>query len=96
MRQPVLVVAIIGFLSTGALAQTSGGIICSEPVNPTCVDSDLTYQDSERTKRCRADVEAFAGDVRAYMDCLAKKVEQQKARLEAITSEFKRRAAEAD
>lgn len=95
MSRPFLAIAIVLSLSTGALAQSSERTICSEPVNPTCIDSDLTYQDEERIKRCRSDVEAFVEHMQTYVSCLRDKAEQQESRLEALRSEFEDRADDA-
>lgn len=95
MTRHLVAALSIALAPTLAFAQSSDQIICSEPVRPTCVGSDLTYRDQQRMDRCRRDLENFAQQVRAYMDCLDRKTRQQKERLEAVRGEFEERAAAA-
>lgn len=72
-----------------AAGQTGERIMCSQPVRPTCVDSDLTYESQRRIDRCRRDVESYAEAVQNYLDCLERQAEAQKKTLDEVRHQFR-------
>lgn len=77
--------------ATGAAAQNT--IICSQPVKPTCMRSDITFELDQRTKRCRRDVEAYVDAVDEYIACLGDKIDAQRQERKRIRETFECRAA---
>lgn len=94
VRLTLALVATSQVLAGAALAQSAGRTICSEPVKPTCVTSEITYEDQQRINRCRRDVERFEKDVEDYIACLMNKVENQRTRIEEVRETFEKRAGE--
>jgi uncharacterized protein HemX len=70
-----------------ALAQNR--IMCSQPVEPTCVNSDLTYEDAQRIDRCRRDVENYTQSVEDYLSCLEQKAAAQEETLKELQQKFR-------
>jgi membrane protein involved in colicin uptake len=94
MRCILFAAVILAIVSpAGAGAQTGDRIMCSQPVMPTCVDSDLTYEDQQRINRCERDFKNFEEQVEDYIDCLAEKSQAQRERLESLREEFECRQA---
>ncbi len=90
----VLAIVLISQAATGAaLAQNRGGAPCSEPIEPTCVASDITYEDEQRIERCRQDVVRFEKQLSEYIACLQDKVAFQRSRKEEIRETFECRVA---
>lgn len=87
MRNLLIAAAAVAALTGGAAAQDSR-VICSEPVKPTCVSSEITFQDQQRIDRCKRDVERFEADIDGYIDCLQDKIARQDSRREAVREEF--------
>jgi hypothetical protein len=67
----------------------SNRIMCSQPVKPTCVDSELTYEDPQRIDRCERDVENYVSSVEEYLSCLSDKAEAQKKAMEDLRETFR-------
>lgn len=91
----VALAAALGVLfaaPTQTLAQDSETMICSEPVVPTCIDSELTFEDEQRIDRCRSDVQGFREDIRTYIECLSGKIERQKDVRDRVTDQLECRA----
>jgi hypothetical protein len=70
----------------------SDSLLCSQPVEPTCVDSEITYENEQRINRCRRDVERYAEQVREYTSCLNRKAELQIEEMEELQDSFASRA----
>ncbi|MBK1699262.1 hypothetical protein [Rhodovibrio salinarum] len=64
-------------------------IMCSQPVEPTCVSSDLTYEDPQRVKRCERDVENYSQSVEEYLSCLDQKSRAQEKTLKELRQQFR-------
>ena len=84
---------LAGLLAAGALAAgpalAQNRIMCSQPVKPTCVDSDITYENPQRIDRCRRDLENFSQSVEDYLSCLEEKKTAQEEALEELRQEFR-------
>ena len=89
---------LAGLLAAGALAASllaagpalaQDRIMCSQPVKPTCVDSDITYENPQRIDRCRRDLENFSQSVEDYLSCLEEKKTAQEEALEELRQEFR-------
>ena len=84
---------LAGLLAAGALAAgpalAQNRIMCSQPVKPTCVDSDITYENPQRIDRCRRDLENFSQSVEDYLSCLEEKKTAQEETLEELRQEFR-------
>jgi hypothetical protein len=74
---------------TAAPALAQNRIMCSQPVEPTCVNSDLTYDDPQRINRCRRDVENYTQSVEEYLTCLEEKQAAQEETLKELQQEFR-------
>ena len=59
-------------LATVASAQT----LCSEPIMPTCVELDLTYDDVGATARCEDDLRRFSDDLDNYVACIDRRARE--------------------
>jgi hypothetical protein len=79
-------VAAAALTAGPALAQN---IMCSQPVEPTCVNSDLTYEDPQRINRCRRDVENYSQSVEEYLTCLEEKKAAQEETLKQLREKFR-------
>lgn len=78
--------------ATPATAQSANSVLCSQPVEPTCVSSELTYEDEQRINRCRQDMERYASQVEEYVDCLKRKSKHQIEVLEDLRHQLECRA----
>ena len=94
---------LAGLLAAGALAASllaagpalaQDRIMCSQPVKPTCVDSDITYEDPQRINRCRRDVENYSQSVEEYLSCLEQKKTTQEEALKELRQEFRSNAGD--
>lgn len=63
--------------------------MCSQPVKPTCVESDITYENQQRIDRCRRDVENYGQSVEDYLACLEDKQRAQREQLEQLRETFR-------
>ncbi len=70
-------------------AQAQSRIMCSQPVKPTCVDSEITYEDPQRINRCRRDVENYQQSVEDYLSCLKDKMKAQEQTLKDLKHKFR-------
>ncbi|MBK1668111.1 hypothetical protein CKO28_08685 [Rhodovibrio sodomensis] len=83
-------VAAAALTAGPALAQNR--IICSQPVKPTCVNSDITYEDPQGINRCERDVEHYSQSVEDYLSCLQKKQNAQEEALKQLRKTFRCKA----
>lgn len=74
---------------TAAPALAQNRIMCSQPVEPTCVNSDLTYEDPQRIDRCRRDVENYSQAVEEFLSCLEQKANAQEEALKELRRTFR-------
>jgi hypothetical protein len=79
-------------LAPAAQAQDSDSLLCSQPVEPTCVGSEITYENQQRINRCRRDVERYAEQVRDYASCLTEKADLKLQEMEQLQDSFASRA----
>ena len=88
-----LTAGLAGLLAAAALtagpALAQNRIMCSQPVEPTCVNSELTYEDAQRIDRCRRDVENYSQSVEKYLSCLEQKATAQEETLKELQQEFR-------
>ena len=70
-------------------AQAQNRTMCSQPVEPTCVNSDITYEDPQRIKRCRRDLENYQQSVEDYLSCLEQKASEQEQALKELKEKFR-------
>jgi hypothetical protein len=84
---------LAGLLAAGALAAApalaQNRIMCSQPVEPTCVNSEITYEDPQRIDRCRRDVENYSQSVEDYLSCLEQKATAQEEALKELRETFR-------
>ena len=80
-------VAAAALTAGPALAQNR--IMCSQPVEPTCVNSDITYENSQRIDRCRRDLENYTQSVEDYLSCLQEKRTAQEETLKELREKFR-------
>jgi hypothetical protein len=80
-------VAVSALASGPALAQNR--IMCSQPVAPTCVNSDITYEDPQRIDRCQRDLENYTQAVEEYLTCLEDKMAEQKKTMQDLKETFR-------
>jgi hypothetical protein len=71
-------------LPHGAAAQT----LCTEPVSPTCVERDSTYEAVETQKRCRQQVEGYAKEMKAFEACLGDSAERARESRTSLARRF--------
>lgn len=94
MRHLLIAAVSLAVLSPlNANAQTASRVMCSQPVKPTCVSSDLTYGDQQRIDRCQRDFQNYEDKVKSYLDCLDQKATAQREQLESLRQEFECRQA---
>ena len=88
-----LTAGLAGLVAAAALtagpAFAQNRIMCSQPVEPTCVNSDLTYEDPQRINRCKRDLENYAQSVEEYMSCLEEKQTAQEQTLKELREKFR-------
>lgn len=90
---PILVAAgLLTLLSTPALAQNANRVLCSQPVEPTCVTTDTTYQNQQSRKRCSRDLEEYTTRVEEYISCLEEKGGQLQDEKQQLEQYFQCRA----
>lgn len=74
---------------TAGPAMAQNRIMCSQPVEPTCVNSDITYEDAQRVDRCQRDVENYSQSVEEYLSCLEQKANAQEEALKELRNQFR-------
>ena len=99
-RHSVLGVAIclaVSATPAATVAQDSSAstspIICTEPVAPTCMESDITYSSQQRIDRCQRTIARYQDQLDDYLACLEKKIRQKRTKGERILKEFQQRSA---
>lgn len=92
MPDPMRVLLIAGLLA-GLAGPARSQALCSMPLPPTCADYAPTYEDGPTTERCRQELDQFGQDMKDYLSCLEKEVEQTMARADALREYFECRAA---
>ena len=66
--------------------------ICTEPVAPTCMESDITYSSQQRIDRCERTIARYQDQLDDYLSCLDKKIRQKRQKGDNIMETFERRA----
>ncbi len=64
-------------------------LLCTAPLEPACVVTDIDLSDEMAVNRCRSDVEQFVADAEAYGDCLRKQAEAVPKSIEEIQRVFR-------
>lgn len=91
--RPLLAVAgLLALLSTPALAQNANRVLCSQPVEPTCVNTESTYENAQSRKRCSRDLEEYTTRVDEYVSCLQEKGRQLEREKDQLRQYFQCRA----
>lgn len=93
--RPALAAAglLAALIAAPAAAQNADQVLCSQPVEPTCVGSEITYENEQRIKRCERDLERFADQVDEYVSCLKQKSKLQQQATDELRKRFECRAA---
>ncbi len=66
--------------------------LCTEPVSPTCLDVEATFETDRGRKRCRRDVEEYAQAVEQYVACLRDKAQGKEQHAEELRERFRCKA----
>ena len=64
----------------------------SEPIAPTCVEINLTYQDEGAIRRCEEDVRQFGEQVDDYLACIEQRIDELGDMRDALVERFACRA----
>ena len=62
--------------------------LCTEPVNPICVDELTTYEDELTQSRCEQDIKEFASEMQAYTRCLNRQAKEASQSAQKVLERF--------
>lgn len=62
--------------------------LCTEPIEPSCLEIGETYAEEEDERRCRQDIETFIEEAKAFEQCLARSIEQTRKMRQAVEARF--------
>lgn len=85
-------IAVTGLMLTFADVPALAQRVCTEPVSPTCVDVETTYQSERTLERCERDVKSYLEDVDRYVRCLEAKAEAKRESARTLNERFECRA----
>ena len=80
----------LGFSGAG-VAPAAAQSICTEPVSPTCVDGETTYETERTIKRCRRDVQDYSKAVETYVQCLRRKADKKGTEAKDLRNRLERK-----
>lgn len=79
-------------LSGAGAAPADAQSICTEPVSPTCVDVETTYETERTLKRCRRDLEDYSKAVDKYVQCLRQKADNKESEARDLRERLERKS----
>lgn len=94
MKTTRIGIALAVGLGLSGLGPAAAQGICTEPVSPTCVDVETTYDNERTLKRCRRDVQDYSKAVDEYAKCLREKASKKKGEAKELRQRFERKAGQ--
>lgn len=79
-----LLLALCTVPSGGAGAQT----LCTEPVAPTCVQTETTYEEQAAQKRCRQQVTDYQEEMLSFERCLEQSQDRARQERRELAARF--------
>ena len=71
-------------------------LLCTAPVEPACVVTDIDLADEMAVNRCRSDVEQYVDDAEAYGECLRAQAEAVPKSIEQVQRTFRCKTGETE
>lgn len=78
------VAALVVLSSGSAIGQT----FCTKPVQPFCIDQDLTYQDERIEEECALEVDRYVNEIDDYADCLSDQADEARSSADFVRERF--------
>ncbi len=72
-----------------APAAKGQALICTAPVEPACITTDLALSDELEVGRCQEDLDSYVEEARTYSACLKEAADEAEASIDRVIEAFR-------